>query len=391
MSHFCAIFLREQIVVSAYTVRKTADRRSVLDLQTVVVSHHNHLRTGFVGRNTSMMSTTTVQSGCDGRSWRLRFRITGSSKQDISGRCSFWLVAACPAQKPSARISAAIARPSHLRDRRTQRHVANRISFNVPSFHLMPSELRVLNERLLRVLGTQPHVGFSAFGRDGRILFCNPTARRLFYGFENFDPVGLSVSDIEGDEFSAELLPIIERCCSTQQPIMIDHIRFGKRITSIGWPVRKSTSTPANHSDALVASTVLARTTPADQMLPGGERLESSIASWGMLETLTDRELEVLAEIGRGLSQQEIARELGITRKTVETHRARIGQKLRAKSSTELARIACESGLRRRDVKLSRQRQQEWMSAAQSALAAGESEAEDVRNGSQVNGTHSTL
>src|SRR5687767_13888879 len=42
------------------------------------------------------------------------------------------------------------------------------------------------------------------------------------------------------------------------------------------------------------------------------------------LETLSDRELGILTLLGRGSSTREIAEQLGISCKTVETHRAHI-------------------------------------------------------------------
>jgi DNA-binding NarL/FixJ family response regulator len=54
------------------------------------------------------------------------------------------------------------------------------------------------------------------------------------------------------------------------------------------------------------------------------------------LETLSDREIDVFERIGRGLGTREIARELNLSVKTVETHRERIKTKLDLKSSTEL-------------------------------------------------------
>jgi DNA-binding NarL/FixJ family response regulator len=55
---------------------------------------------------------------------------------------------------------------------------------------------------------------------------------------------------------------------------------------------------------------------------------------------LSDRELEVLSLIGRGSSTQQIATSLGISTKTVETHRAHLKQKLALKGAFELFRYA---------------------------------------------------
>ena len=60
------------------------------------------------------------------------------------------------------------------------------------------------------------------------------------------------------------------------------------------------------------------------------------------LDRLSDRELQVLACIGRGMSNREIAEELFISVRTVEAHREHMKQKLNLPSSGELLRYAIE-------------------------------------------------
>ena len=60
---------------------------------------------------------------------------------------------------------------------------------------------------------------------------------------------------------------------------------------------------------------------------------------------LSTRELEVLRLIGSGLTTSQIAGKLFISRKTVETHRARIMQKLGLHKSPALVQYAIKSGL----------------------------------------------
>jgi DNA-binding NarL/FixJ family response regulator len=59
-------------------------------------------------------------------------------------------------------------------------------------------------------------------------------------------------------------------------------------------------------------------------------------------ERLSDREMQVLRCVGRGLSTREIAEELFISVKTVEAHREHIKGKLSLRSSGELLRFAIE-------------------------------------------------
>ncbi|HLE77923.1 MAG TPA: response regulator transcription factor [bacterium] len=60
---------------------------------------------------------------------------------------------------------------------------------------------------------------------------------------------------------------------------------------------------------------------------------------------LTSREREILTLIAQGLSNQEIARNLYISIKTVQTHRAHILEKLGLHDRTELVRYAIRKGL----------------------------------------------
>jgi len=56
-------------------------------------------------------------------------------------------------------------------------------------------------------------------------------------------------------------------------------------------------------------------------------------------ESLTPREREVLAQIAAGASNKEAGRQLGISPRTIEVHRARIMEKLGAKNAADLVRI----------------------------------------------------
>ncbi|MDG4560101.1 MAG: response regulator transcription factor [Candidatus Competibacter sp.] len=60
---------------------------------------------------------------------------------------------------------------------------------------------------------------------------------------------------------------------------------------------------------------------------------------------LTERELEMLAYIARGLSKKEIARTVGISVKTVEQHCTHLMEKLAIHDRVELAHLAIREGL----------------------------------------------
>jgi DNA-binding NarL/FixJ family response regulator len=72
---------------------------------------------------------------------------------------------------------------------------------------------------------------------------------------------------------------------------------------------------------------------------------ETDMTVPGMTETLTAREREVLALVGKGLSSKEIARRLGISDLTVRKHRENLCRKLGARNAPELVACALRLGL----------------------------------------------
>jgi DNA-binding NarL/FixJ family response regulator len=62
-------------------------------------------------------------------------------------------------------------------------------------------------------------------------------------------------------------------------------------------------------------------------------------------ETLTMREREILRLIASGLTNKQIAQQLFISVKTVETHRTHIMQKLDVHTTADLVRFAMKSGM----------------------------------------------
>lgn len=63
-------------------------------------------------------------------------------------------------------------------------------------------------------------------------------------------------------------------------------------------------------------------------------------AKAGTIDSLSDRELEVFGLIGRGMGPSEIAEQLHLSIKTIETHRENIKKKLNLRSGSELVRLA---------------------------------------------------
>jgi two-component system response regulator FixJ len=71
----------------------------------------------------------------------------------------------------------------------------------------------------------------------------------------------------------------------------------------------------------------------------GARSGENSLAPFAGEEQLTPREREVLERIALGASNKEAGRQLGISPRTIEVHRARIMEKLGARNTADLVRI----------------------------------------------------
>ena len=64
-----------------------------------------------------------------------------------------------------------------------------------------------------------------------------------------------------------------------------------------------------------------------------------------LLDVLSPREGEILGLVGCGLTTKEIATALGISPRTVDTHRASLMKKLGVRTATALVRMAVQEGL----------------------------------------------
>jgi two-component system response regulator FixJ len=76
------------------------------------------------------------------------------------------------------------------------------------------------------------------------------------------------------------------------------------------------------------------------------EQDPTAVAAANKLDLLSPREREVLEGLLAGLPNKSIAYDLGISPRTVEIHRARVMDKMGARSLSELIRLALAAGVR---------------------------------------------
>ncbi|SDP80992.1 two component transcriptional regulator, LuxR family [Actinopolyspora xinjiangensis] len=95
-----------------------------------------------------------------------------------------------------------------------------------------------------------------------------------------------------------------------------------------------------NEGDAVVSPSVTRRL--LDRFIGTGE---VKLKDDSVLESLTDREREVLVNMARGLSNGEIAERLHLSEATVKTHIGRILAKLELRDRVQAVVLAYETGL----------------------------------------------
>jgi FixJ family two-component response regulator len=93
--------------------------------------------------------------------------------------------------------------------------------------------------------------------------------------------------------------------------------------------------------DELLSAVAKALARSAQNLQQRGEAVESR----ARLAKLTPREFEVFRLVIAGLLNKEIGAELGITLRTIKTHRARVMQKMGVVSVAELVRLAQKAGV----------------------------------------------
>lgn len=116
---------------------------------------------------------------------------------------------------------------------------------------------------------------------------------------------------------------------------VVDAVRAG----AIGYLLKDT------EADELIRSIKAAAAGQVQLSPQAAERLMREVRAPDSLETLTERETEILRLIATGLSNKEIAEELVIGEKTVKTHVSNVLAKLNVRSRTQAALYAASIGL----------------------------------------------
>lgn len=174
---------------------------------------------------------------------------------------------------------------------------------------------------------------------EGVVQWMNGVGREAFETSQTcIGTGGVTLQSIMPAPVAEERLEHIRRCLETGETTVMQGMCWGE--------LRRTTLRPLASEDGGPPSRVLSTCTMttrafAPACLPTRMRAEDR----GVLDQLTEREVEVLTLIAKGLTTQQVADELGRSVKTVEWHRLSLGNKLGVSNRVELAQIAIRAGL----------------------------------------------
>lgn len=231
---------------------------------------------------------------------------------------------------------------------------------NAPNPEQLPADM------LWNSLVSEPSTGICIVTLEGLILYLNEQGARIFGGPQAkvSEWVGKMLVEKFPPDWVAQRLATLQRMSQTGKPVLLRSIWRGRQHHSWVQPVEAEGLDEVDPDDRPGKETPLrflttTRFVAGDDPLPlppgrDYEYVESETVDLGPLDVLSPRELEVLALIGQGLSNKEIAATLFRSVKTVDNHRAAIGQKLRIDDRVSLGEIAHRAGLTVRDAERDR-------------------------------------
>ncbi|QKK10015.1 MAG: hypothetical protein HND58_18895 [Planctomycetota bacterium] len=220
---------------------------------------------------------------------------------------------------------------------------------NPQSDHEVPAF--VSDESVWRALCADADAAVTVCDRDGKIHFANELSNRFFRWQQTVrqgrDPGAANtarntVKDAASTSAIDERLRLFTRVCDTGRGVAYESLVQGIR--------QFVTVRPVQGSNGQTFALIIARRMHAWERaeLLADETLdvvELETHDPGILATLSPRELDVLILLGGGMTHAEIAERLDLSVRTIERHRDRLGQKLRAGNRVDLARFAIRAGL----------------------------------------------
>ncbi len=187
---------------------------------------------------------------------------------------------------------------------------------------------------------------------QGTIVFANPVAVNGFAGVNQYTVKGKHLTELTPEAWANERINYMQLAAQTCKSVSMIDLIDGKRLFTVLRPVEIEHK---GQLQTLIFITV-EPVSPLElglirEQLKADELITAEHIDLGQLSVLTSRELEVLALMGQGLRQKEIATTLCRSISTIDRHRERIGEKLGITDRADLIVIAREAVLDVEDAK----------------------------------------
>jgi DNA-binding CsgD family transcriptional regulator len=182
--------------------------------------------------------------------------------------------------------------------------------------------------------------------RNGTVLFFNRIASLLFLGVESEATPNRPLREMVGPAFAEERGRFMARVLESGEPLQV--------LSMVRGVLQYATYRPIDPARGLVLISAFPASLVAErpEMRPASGVEVAEHNDLGPLGVLTERELELLHHIGMGRSSDESAHMMHRSTRTVEWHRASLGEKLGCDNRVQLARIAQRCGLTAVDLPL---------------------------------------
>lgn len=188
----------------------------------------------------------------------------------------------------------------------------------------------------------------TALSAEGTLMHISPAFARLLKGpdVRLADCVGANLTRVLGDRYGGERVRFARHAIATNQPVISRSVVRGRQYVSHFHPAFDSHDPDLRL--AVVFHQVVEGPTNADDF-ERGEYIEAVNNDYGVLSTLSRREVEVAALLGQGLDAKTIAAKLSRSLETVSSHKKSLFSKLCVDNQLEASMIIRRAGLTERD------------------------------------------
>lgn len=194
-------------------------------------------------------------------------------------------------------------------------------------------------------LATDSGAAVMVLDSSGRIVFINGTAARVFAKHSAKDAIGSNLGAFLPEAAATERMEVSRSVISSGESVAFRDLWSGIAFRATVRRIELGATAGQGAMWVFARETALLHETGEN---PGLRVIDAKHTDLGPLSGLTASELRVLALIGEGLTNAEIADKLHRAVKTIESHRAALSEKTGSASRVQLGIMARRAGLANR-------------------------------------------